>query len=48
MTKREKRLILLDYDGTLTAFKNHPEDAATNTCITRPVATFMFRLLGIM
>ena len=24
----KKRLILLDYDGTLTAFKNHPEDAA--------------------
>ena len=23
----KKRLILLDYDGTLTAFKNHPEDA---------------------
>ena len=31
----KKRLILLDYDGTLTAFKNHPEDAVPTPVFCR-------------
>ena len=40
----KKRLILLDYDGTLTAFKKSSGRCSSNTCITRPVTAFLFRL----